>query len=134
MPSKKSKSTEIPKDGLIRFIVLDEENVCMVDAIRYDELMKYDWYPMKGHRSIYARSDLKTEKGIKRVYMHRLIANTPDGQITHHCNRNTLDNRESNLLNMTQKEHELLHKNNKLLIKFDENWKKKHGFVKMDAT
>lgn len=31
------------------------------------------------------------------VYMHRVIANTPDGVLTDHANRNKLDNRRRNL-------------------------------------
>lgn len=33
----------------------------------------------------------------QRIYMHRMINKTPIGMITDHINRNTLDNRKSNL-------------------------------------
>jgi len=50
--------------------------------------------------------------------MHRLVAHTPKGMVTHHRNRNTLDNRRANLINLSPKQHHALHQNHSLLIKF----------------
>lgn len=46
----------------------------------------------------------------KHIYMHRLIMNTPQGMICHHGKGGTLDNRKQNLQNMTEAEHEQLHR------------------------
>lgn len=34
---------------------------------------------------------------VQRIYMHRMINKTPSGMITDHINKNTLDNKKSNL-------------------------------------
>lgn len=58
-------------------------------------------------------SDYSTYKTYKRIFMHRLIANTPSDRITDHINRNTLDNRECNLKVCTHRENMQNRCNNK---------------------
>lgn len=41
--------------------------------------------------------------------MHRQIAHTPRGQVCHHLNGISLDNREANLLNCTPAQHNFYH-------------------------
>lgn len=45
-----------------------------------------------------------------RVSMHRLVANTPPGEVCHHLNKNSLDNRRGNLLNQIPLHHAQLHR------------------------
>lgn len=68
---------------------------------------------------MYAVTDITVRGHPKKLRMHRLIANTPPGKITHHINHITLDNRRKNLLNVTKDEHDDLHSRNRILIKYD---------------
>lgn len=69
-----------------RSILLDDE-----DGDRVLSMGK--WSLGKRGSGVYAT---KLVKG-KRVYMHRVVNNTPKGLVTDHINGNTLDNRKSNL-------------------------------------
>lgn len=59
----------------------------------------------------------ETVRGIRRtVFMHRqIVVATPDQEV-HHKNRNTLDNRRSNLELTTPRDHHLTHAQLRLLI------------------
>ena len=50
--------------------------------------------------------------------MHRLIAKTHYDMICHHRNRNSLDNRRANLVNMPKDDHHRLHGNDNLIVKY----------------
>lgn len=63
------------------------------------------WYAKKSRGKYYACAKVWFEGGYHFVRMHRIVAHTPDGQIPHHLNGNSLDNREANLLNITEFEH-----------------------------
>ncbi len=64
------------------------------------------WYAKKSRGLYYACAKVKTAGKVRFLRMHRIVARTPAGQIPHHLNRNTLDNRELNLLNITEFEHQ----------------------------
>lgn len=92
----------------------------LIDEADLDVVSQYTWYAAKYFRSWYARTTF-TRKGVRHTLsMHRLVAKTPAGQVCHHRNRNSLDNRRTNLLNLAKKEHQMLHLNNTLLIKFED--------------
>src|SRR3954463_12256023 len=62
-----------------------------VDDDLFDILNEFRWTLRAG----YARAwDYENEKNI---YMHRFIAQTPEGMVTDHINRVKLDNRRENL-------------------------------------
>ena len=61
----------------------------LVDVEDFEFLNQWKW-DFDGR---YAR---RREKGVK-IYMHRVINNTPPGKHTDHINRDKLDNRRSNL-------------------------------------
>ncbi|MBA7655341.1 hypothetical protein ES703_63245 [subsurface metagenome] len=63
------------------------------------------WYAKKSRSLWYACSKIIIAGKVKFLRMHRIVAHTPDGMIPHHLNGNTLDNREENLLNITEYEH-----------------------------
>jgi len=92
----------------------------IVDGDIHSFLIQYEWIAVKYFKGWYARIRSRNGAGVRATSMHRLIANTPRGFVCHHRNRNGLDNRRKNLLNMTRKEHQFLHANNSLLIKFKE--------------
>jgi hypothetical protein len=77
--------------GKGKFVIVDEED--------YEYLSQWKWgLSTSGYacRSNYLK---KGEKGNRRIWMHRLLNNTPDNMITDHINRNKLDNRKENLRN-----------------------------------
>lgn len=71
----------------------------LVDDDDYEFLNQWKWCVSlggRGHKSVYAiRSSSAPYKHI--VFMHRQLLNTPDGMYVDHVNRDTLDNRRSNL-------------------------------------
>lgn len=93
--------------------------VVFVDRINYLWLSCFVWRAYRKQKSWYARTSISANGKTRWVYMHRMIAKTPYDQICHHRNRNSLDNRTNNLINMSKNEHQLLHQNNTLTIKFD---------------
>lgn len=90
----------------------------IIDLVDINLVLKYKWRVVKYQRSYYARSNFLQNGKTHSVSMHRLLGQTKAAQICHHRNRNTLDNRRSNLLNLTKKEHHFLHLNDTLIIKY----------------
>lgn len=75
-------------------IELGNGNYTLVDDEDYDYLNRWKWYESWNHyvvRGEYNGGNYKT------IRMHRVIMNTPKGLVTDHINRDTLDNRRSNL-------------------------------------
>lgn len=72
-------------------------------------LYKYQWVAVYWNFRWYAYSYRKIDKSISRIAMHRLLANAKPGETTHHLNKNSLDNRQANFLNMTFLHHKQLH-------------------------
>lgn len=70
----------------------------VVDDQDFDSLNKLKWYLSSTGYAV------RRMKG-KTTYMHRIICNTPDGLFVDHINRNRLDNRRSNLRNVTWAEN-----------------------------
>lgn len=66
----------------------------VIDKEDYEKVADRIWLLRKAHASLeYAYCNQKGDK----VFMHRLIAETPKGLVTDHINRNGLDNRKKNL-------------------------------------
>jgi len=84
---------------------LQGDKIALIDPSQYYSLMKYHWYAKKSGYCWYAVAKVKKEDKIIFLRMHRLIANTPPHMVCHHINHNPLDNRDSNLQNMTWFEH-----------------------------
>lgn len=100
-------------------VILNNDQVALIDRQDLARVYNFHWRAVKYHRSYYARSTYRKNNTHHSVSMHRLIAKTKATEICHHRNRNTLDNRSPNLLNMSKNDHQLLHQNNSLLIKFE---------------
>lgn len=119
MKATKKKPTKT--DSEARVIPLGGLHMALVDADLYEDLMHFRWRAVKYFRSWYARALTDPDRKHIGISMHRLIAHTPRDMVCHHRNRNTLDNRRVNLINMTRHDHEFLHKNNTLQVKFTDN-------------
>ena len=102
-------------------IPLDNGLAAIVDQIDLHWLNEFNWHAVRHGRAWYAETRIGRAHSFKKFSMHRMIARTPRGHVCHHRNRNSLDNRSSNLLNMTRHSHEFLHRNNTLLIKFEQD-------------
>jgi hypothetical protein len=90
-------------------ISLSPELSCLVDKATLPILSAYQWHPCRWNYRWYAVS-YASETGMTRcIAMHRLIAKTPPGEVCHHLNGKSLDNRLANLLNMTNRHHAALH-------------------------
>ncbi|GAJ21824.1 unnamed protein product, partial [marine sediment metagenome] len=70
----------------------------------------YKWYAVR---------DKPWGDKVYSVKMHRVVAHTPKGMLPHHKNRNSLDNREANLENMTDPDHRRLHATDRLQVKIE---------------
>ena len=78
----------------MREIPLNKGKFALVDDQDYEWLMQWRWtVSAKG----YATRTSKSKGVTRKILMHRLINNTPDGMQTDHINHNPLDNRRSNL-------------------------------------
>lgn len=92
-------------DAPYRILPLTQGFFAKVDPKNFADLNRFKWTARKANQKWYAvRKYRKNGKQIF-VHMHRYIAKTPDGMIPHHINENSLDNRELNLLNVTEFDH-----------------------------
>lgn len=83
-------------------IPLTQGQVALVDDEDYDWLMEMSWHFDRG----YAWTSIpKNGGGYRRVSMHRLITDPPDGMFPDHINHNKLDNRRENLRICTHQEN-----------------------------
>lgn len=101
-----------------RLIPIADDHVAIVDDYDYDWLKRYKWILVRHQKSFYAKTPIKKFGVTVYVAMHTMVAKTPRSLCCHHRNRNTLDNRNKNLINLTRPVHRAIHKNNTLLFKF----------------
>ena len=83
----------------------------LVDDANYDWLNQHKWQVTGGGkhkfyavRTKYLGGGRKNQKS-KTIYMHRLIAKTPEGMVCDHANGKSLDNRFANLRNCLIKQN-----------------------------
>ncbi|MBA7611622.1 hypothetical protein ES703_18850 [subsurface metagenome] len=86
-------------------IPLQRGFVVFCDPKWLDTLSLVHWYAKKSRGLWYACAKVVTNGRVYFLRMHRIVAHTPAGMIPHHLNGNSLDNREENLLNVTEFEH-----------------------------
>lgn len=103
------ESTEI--DSNFAIIKLTHGMTAIVDPDVYEQIKGYHWQARKSFCRFYAMRKTSTSFGEYWTRMHREITKCPNGQIVHHKNRRTLDNRRSNLQCMTQMQHQAIHVN-----------------------
>ena len=109
----------LPPDTVL--IPLTNGMAALINKADYKMVSQYEWYANLFKCSYYACTNVIAKKHRRTLRMHRLIARTPPRKITHHKNHNSLDNRRSNLINLTPREHTDLHCNNRILIKYAKN-------------
>lgn len=102
-----------------KVIDLGHDRWAICDQTDFPLLVAYNWRAVRNRRSWYAVTEFTIHRKRHKLYMSRMVADTPDGCVCHHRNRNSLDNRLANLVNMQKKDHQFLHHNDNLLIKFE---------------
>ena len=102
------KSTIVEKIPLHN-IALTGGCFAIVDPELFVELSQYYWIATKSHGKPYAARRVRRDGKSKYIFMHRQIMRTPDYQVCHHINKNPIDNRKANLLNMTPDQHKEIH-------------------------
>lgn len=89
-----------------RQIPLTQGYFAIVDEADYEWLSQCKWHCFysKGSRNVYAYASNQVFDGVKhkRIIMHRMINNTPEGMDTDHIIGNGLDNRRENLRTVTR--------------------------------
>ena len=90
-------------------IPLTHGRVAIIDPDMLEFLSQWTWKAVRSSHCWYAVRDYVEDGIYHRVRMHRVIAKTPYGQITHHKNHRSLDNRIRNLENLLQTDHQALH-------------------------
>jgi hypothetical protein len=86
-------------------IPLTQGRFAKVDPDDYIWLAQFRWHCKQNIRATYAVRTITYAGKSKRIYMHRLIANTPSDMVCDHINHNGLDNRKQNLRNCTIKQN-----------------------------
>jgi hypothetical protein len=84
----------------MREIQLTQGEVALVDDEDYEYLNQWKWYL----KNKYVRYAVRSV-GNKKIQMHRVIMNTPDGVQVDHRDHNGLNNQRSNLRNCTVSEN-----------------------------
>lgn len=91
-------------------IVLGNGGVTYVDPADWLLYAGFNWYKGKSRGGWYAVMHNPTGGRPRKLYLHRLISKCPKGMVTHHDDEDTLNNHRYNLKNMTEAEHDDLHK------------------------
>lgn len=86
-------------------IPLTQGKFAKIDPEDYIWLAQFRWHCKINKNSIYAVRSITISGRTKRIYMHRLIVNTPSHLLCDHINHNGLDNRKANLRNCTIKQN-----------------------------
>lgn len=93
----------------MKTIPLSKGKVAIVDDQDFEELSCHKWHFEAGrHRGYAGRWEPFIREGRRsprRIYMHRVILNPPDGMVCDHINGNKLDNRRANLRVCTHAEN-----------------------------
>lgn len=120
MPYYKLKGSQ---RGSMKQIPLTQNQFALVDDHWFDYLNQDKWKALWNvdTQSFYAAREIwGGKKNRKTIYMHRVVAQTPDGMVCDHIHHNTLDNREEELRNLTPAQSNMnmrLRKDNQLGIR-----------------
>jgi len=89
-------------------ILITQGKVALIDDEDYDRVANIKWVAVRNRRIWYAyRWSKGGEKNRHKIWMHRLIMNTPKGMVVDHIDHDGLNNQKHNLRNCTQKENKL---------------------------
>lgn len=86
----------------MKYLPLTQGKAAVVDDDVYDWLNQWKWHLASGR---YAARDVRIGKLKRKIYMHVVVNETPEGFDTDHINQNKLDNRRSNLRTLTRSQN-----------------------------
>ena len=90
----------------MRTINLTQGKVALVDDEDFEYLNQWKWYACRSGDSLfYALRWVLSNNKRTRLWMHRLLNNTPADIETDHINGNGLDNRKENLRNSSRSQN-----------------------------
>src|SRR5690554_1628702 len=89
----------------VKRIELTNGNHALVDEDLYEFLNKWNWIESSFGYAIRFETIPNSGSKQKRIWMHRVIVDTPEHLITDHINGNKLDNRKENLRIVTHTEN-----------------------------
>jgi len=78
--------------------------LAIVDADLFPELNRFKWY-LGNHGYVYRADYIPETQENQRVYLHRVVHQTPPNTDTDHINGNTLDNTRANLRSCSRSEN-----------------------------
>ncbi len=82
-------------------IPLTKSQFAKVDPEDYIWLSQFRWHCKVNKNAVYAVRTVKEGSGWKRIFLHRLLMDTPEGKVCDHLNHDGLDDRKDNLRNCT---------------------------------
>lgn len=100
---------ETPTPENCQLVALTQGKYAIVDIDVDPVIWKFKWRAIKWNYRWYAYSTTSQNGTSAHVAMHRLIAATATGEICHHANGHSLDNRIGNLMNMMNSLHSDIH-------------------------
>jgi len=117
------KNLKLPKNRTetqdqLTLIFLNDGKIAIIDTEDLPRVQNYKWRAVKSSRLWYAKTTVGTKPNQVDLSLHRMIARTKPHEVCHHKNRNSMDNRKSNLENMDKKAHSSMHTLNNLIIQY----------------
>lgn len=101
--TKKRNLNKYIVEGEITKIITKNRTEIIIDT---DDITKVNKYTWRVNKNGYAITEFRKDiNKTKRIQIHRLINNTPNGLSTDHINRNRLDNRKCNLRSCTSSQN-----------------------------
>jgi len=97
-PCRNYRRRPDPPRGDVRLIPMSDGSYAYVDAADYEWLGRHNWYSLNGYAARY-------EKG-KNLFMHREIAQPPEGMFVDHADGNRANNCRTNLRVCTREENQ----------------------------
>jgi hypothetical protein len=104
---RRPPSNNIVVEGVSCFTIpLTQNKEAIILALDFDRVSPRLWFAAKYQDDLYyAYTNIRKPDGsLKRVSMHHFLCPLEKGKVVDHRNGNTLDNRRSNLLNVTRTE------------------------------
>lgn len=93
-PMRKLILRDIRRYGNICYVPLGKNKYALIDKDNFDLVSRFNWcLDSKG----YARSACMVFGKMRQFFMHQMVCRGKVGQIVDHINKDTLDNRRSNL-------------------------------------